>query len=137
MLHVDLHLANLQRLVERLRDRWRQRGELAAMDGSELERLAAELGMTSRDIHHLVGLGPDAAALLYCRLAALGITRADVERVAPGLARDLERTCACCNHKHTCENDLDSRPNATDWQDYCPNATALESAKRCRGRFPA
>jgi uncharacterized protein YjiS (DUF1127 family) len=137
MSHIDLHLANLQRLVERLRDRWRQRGELAALDRTELDRLAADLGMTSRDVEHLVELGPDSAELLYRRLAALGMTRAEVERIAPGLARDLERTCACCDHKHVCEVDLSSRPDATDWHDYCPNAIALESAKICRGRFPA
>jgi uncharacterized protein YjiS (DUF1127 family) len=137
MLDVDLHLAKLQRLVERLRHRWRQHGELAALDGAELERLATDLGLAPRDIRHLANLGPDSAELLYRRLAALGITRADVERVAPGLARDLEHTCACCDQKSACQNDLNSRRDATDWHEYCPNAIALQSAKRCRGRFPA
>lgn len=137
MLSVHLHLANLQRFVDRLRDRWSQRGELAALYGTELERLAKQLGMTPRGVHQLVDFGPDAVALLYRRLATLGITRADVERIASGLARDLERTCACCDRKQACKSDLDSRPDAPDWRDYCPNAIALESSRRCRGRFPA
>ena len=127
MLSIDLHLANLQRLVEGLRVRWRQRGELAGLDRAELDKLASDLGLTAGEVQHLVDLGPDASALLHRRLSVLGITRADIERVAPGLMRDLERTCSCCGEKHACRSDLDARPGDPAWRDYCPNATAIES----------
>ena len=69
------------------------------------------------------------------RMHALGITRTDVERVASGLARDLEKSCACCNDKDTCKRDLASGPGDPAWKDYCPNAISLESIKRAKGRF--
>lgn len=137
MPNVSLHLTRLQHFVGQLRDRWRRRSELEALDERELERLAAEFGMTPDELHYLVDQGADAAALLYSRLAALHITRADVERLASGLAVELERTCSCCDQKHVCKNDLDARPDAADWYEYCPNATELESVKRFRGRFLA
>ncbi len=133
---VDLHLANLQRFVHGLRERWRQRGELAALNESELQKLASGLGLTSSDLNRLVDCVPDAADLLHKRLNVLGITRADVERVAPGLARDLERTCACCSHKRTCAEDLIQRPDDARWREYCPNSIAITSVGSCRGRFP-
>lgn len=137
MLNVDLHLANLQRLVHGLRERWRERGELAALNEAELDRLAADLRLVSSDLNQLVDLGPDTTELLYGRLDALSITRADVERMVPGLARDLERTCACCDRKKVCARDLEVRPEALEWKDYCPNEIAITSVGKCRGRFPA
>jgi uncharacterized protein YjiS (DUF1127 family) len=136
MLGVDLHLANLQRFVQGMRERWRQRSELAALNEAEFGKIAGDLGLTSSDLNRLVDRGPGAADLLYKRLDVLGITRADAERVASGLTRDLERTCACCDHKRACARDLAQWPDGTGWRDYCPNAIAITSVGSSRGRFP-
>lgn len=135
MFDIGLHLANLHHRIEQLWHRWRQRREPAALDGAELERLASRL--TSSNAHHMADLGAQSSVLLHRRLAALGITGADLDRVAMGLGRDLARTCACCDHKKNCRDDLSARPDATGWHTYCPNAIALQAARRCRGRFPA
>ena len=129
--------SGVEGLLERLRDWWQRGQEIATLDRAELDRMAMEFGMTPRDLANLVARGPGAADLLYQRLGALGVSRGDVERVAPGLARDLERTCSCCDHKGTCRTDLESRPDDPAWEGYCPNAIALESVKRSKGRFPA
>jgi hypothetical protein len=68
-------------------------------------------------------------------MQALGIARADIERLAQGLMRDLERTCACCNDKGACKQDLAKRPDDPAWNDYCPNTISLESIKKTKGRF--
>ena len=121
--------------LARLRAWWQHHDELGSIDHQELERIAGEVGMTARDLEHLVARGPHAADLLLERMHTLGITRADVERVSQGLMRDLERTCACCNDKGTCSRDLASRPDDDAWRHYCPNAVSLESIKKTKGRF--
>ena len=121
--------------LTRLRDWWHHHGELRNVDRNEFERIAGEFGMTARDLEDLAARGPHAADLLYERMQALGIARADVEDVARGLMRDLERTCACCNGKDACKQDLARRPDDPAWKDYCPNAISLNSVKRTKGRF--
>ena len=124
-------------LLGHLRDWWRARNELASIDQHELGRIAGELGMTTKDLKDLAARGPDSANLLYERMHALGISRADVERAAHNLMRDLERTCACCNEKGICEKDLSKRPDDPGWKHYCPNAITLESLIRLRSNSAA
>jgi hypothetical protein len=124
--------AAVEALLARLRDWWRARNELADIDQDELGRIAGELGMTAEDLEDLVARGPDAANLLCERMHVLGISRADVERAAHGLMRDLERTCACCNEKGICEKDLTKQPDDPGWKSYCPNAITLESLTKLK-----
>ena len=126
--------AAAEHFLTRLREWW-QRGGLAGIDREELQRMAREFGMSVPDLENLVARGPQAADLLHERMRALGIARADVEDVARGLMRDLERTCACCDGKDACGQDLAERPDDPAWKDYCPNATSLESVQRTKGRF--
>lgn len=124
-----------EHFLTRLREWWHRHGELRKVDRGELERIAAEFGMTARDLEDLAAQGPRAADLLHERMQALGIARSDIERLAQGLMRDLERTCACCNDKGACKQDLAKRPDDPAWKDYCPNAISLESIKGTKGRF--
>jgi len=120
--------------LARLSEWWHRHDEFGSLDRGEVERIAGEFGMTGRDLEGLVARGPHAADLLYQRMQALGMARADVERVAHGLMGDLERTCACCNDKGTCKQDLAKRPDDPAWKDYCPNAVSLEAIKKAKGR---
>src|SRR5512145_1772905 len=90
-------LSAAQHFLSRLRDWWRRHSEFDTMDPEELERIAKDLGMTGPELKDLAARGPDAAHLLHERMHVLGLTKADVERVAQGLMRDMERTCACCD----------------------------------------
>ena len=83
-----------------------RQNELSDLDAKELGRVAADLGMSTNALKDLVARGPDAANLLYERMQALGISKADVDSAAYGVMRDLQRTCACCNEKGVCEKDL-------------------------------
>jgi hypothetical protein len=93
--------------------------------------------MTGPELKDLAARGPDAAHLLHERMHVLGLTKVDVERVAQGLMRDMERTCACCGEKRVCEKDLAAQPDDPSWGGYCPNAVALTAVKIAKGRFPA
>ncbi len=127
----------VQGLLQRVHLWWQQRHELGSLDRGELDRLAGELGLTASDLQNLVVQGVRGAELLRLRLETLGITRADIERVSPGLARDLERTCSCCEEKSVCKHDLARHSTGDGWKDYCPNAISVESVRRTKGRFPA
>jgi hypothetical protein len=124
-------------LLSRLRDWWRRHGELDTMDPEELGRIARDLGMTGPEFKDLAARGPDAAHLLHERMHVVGLTEVDVERVALGLMRDMERTCACCGKKGVCEKDLAARSDDPSWGGYCPNAVALTAVKIAKSRFPA
>ncbi len=128
-------LAAADNFLARLRAWWRHHNELGTFDRNELERIAGEFGLSARDLEELEARGPHAADLLYQRMQALGIARDDVERVADGLMRDLEKTCSCCGDKGACERDLARRPDDPTWKAYCPNAVSLDSIKRTKGRF--
>ena len=126
----------VETLLVRVRDWWRAQNELDGINPGELDRVAADLGMSARALKGLVARGPDAANLLYERMQALGISRADVDSAANGLMRDLQKTCACCNEKGVCEKDLAKHPDDPVWKSYCPNAVTLESLAKLKGHSP-
>ena len=127
----------VEALLARVRDWWRTQNELADINRNELDRVAADLGMTAGDLEDLVARGPDATNLLYERMRVLGISREEVARAAYGIMRDLEKTCACCNEKGVCKEDLTKTPDDPGWKSYCPNAVSLESLARLKDHFPA
>ena len=102
-------------LLARLREWWRNYNELKGLIGRELERIAADFGMSMRDFKELVNFkelvtrGPHAADLLYQRMTALGVTRSDVDRIAETWMWKLEENCAFCYEKRVCKKDLANR----------------------------
>jgi uncharacterized protein YjiS (DUF1127 family) len=108
--------------------------ELDGMDRRELEHIAADLGMTGTELRALAARGPHAADELAERMRIMGLTRADADDVSPGLAQDLERTCAHCREKRRCRRDLARRPDDAAWAGYCPNAIALTAIGNARQR---
>ena len=110
-------------------ERWRSRSDLDAMDPCELERIASDLGMRGPELKELAAHGQHAADQLHERMRLLGLTRADVERLARGLMWDLERVCTRCGEKGACNRDLATRPQDPSWGGYCPNAAALTAVK--------
>lgn len=122
--------------LSRFRQWWRRRIELDAMDRCELERIAGDLGMSGAELKVLAARGPHAADQLHERMHLLGVTRADVERLAHGLMWDLERTCARCSQKGTCKRELATHPHDRSWEGYCPNAAALTSVKMALHHVP-
>ena len=122
--------------LSRLRQWWRHRTELDALDQCELDRIAGDLGMHGPELKELAARGTHAADPLHQRMHLLGLTRADVERLAYGLMQGMEGTCARCSHKGSCRRDLATRPHDPSWGGYCPNATALTTVKIALHHFP-
>lgn len=122
----------VETLLARVRDWWRTQNELAGINPCELDRVAADLGMSAGALKGLVARGPDAANLLYERMHALGISKADVDHAAQGVMRDLQKTCTFCNEKGVCEKDLAKHPDDPVWKSYCPNVVTLESLAKLK-----
>jgi hypothetical protein len=127
----------VEALLTRVRDWWRRQNELSKLDDRELGRVAAELGISASALEELVERGPDAASHLYERMALLGLSKEDLDAAAQGVMRDLQRTCACCDHKGVCERDLELRPADPAWKSYCPNAVTLQTLVDLKARAPA
>src|SRR6476646_8485233 len=124
----------VETLLARVRDWWQRQEELSALDDKEIGRVAADLRISTNTLRDLVSRGPDAANLLYERMHALGISKADVDRTADGVMRDMQRTCAVCGEKGVCEWDLKERPDDPVWKSYCHNAVTLESLTKLKAK---
>ena len=122
--------------VTRLLAWWRRTTEMMNLPRGDLDRMAREMGMTSGELQDIAAKGPDAADLLYRRMAVLGLSQPDVDHVALGLMRELQRDCACCSDKGICRKDLAEHPEDPAWMDYCPNAITLDAMRRTKGRAP-
>ena len=100
--------------------------ETAELGAHELDRVMRELGMTCADLDPT---NPDSAALLPAMLDKLGLaSRADI---APGVLRDLERTCSRCTEAGTCKTAL-QQAGVPDFQAFCHNADVLVSLDQAR-----
>jgi uncharacterized protein YjiS (DUF1127 family) len=105
----------------------RQLNELSQLPPAELERVAADMGLTCDELMR-VARQPDATSLLIeKRLAVLNLDREDISKLTPLLLRDLERTCALCSEKSRCAHDLAEDPLSVAWEHYCPNSSTLRS----------
>jgi hypothetical protein len=104
---------------------------LQALDHSDLERMAHDAGLTFNDVVELTKLSSDSAAPLYRRLEQAGV---DARSIDAAVFRDMQRCCSSCQSKTQCAHDLEDKPKAASWPDYCPNQLTVEAlgiAKCC------
>jgi hypothetical protein len=135
--HTPAQAASNGGVLARLRTWWQRRDELDRMDPQELGRIASDVAVSVPELKDMAARGPHAADLLHERMRALGLSKLDVERIAPGLMRDLERTCSCCHEKGVCRNDLATAPDDPAWAGYCPNAEGLTCVRVAKDRLPS
>ena len=117
----------LQGLVDAWKS-WRQRRlaivELYALDTVEKRRLAQDLGIPTADLEVLAGRDSHSADLLLRRLASLNV---DPSRIDRAVMRDMQRCCSNCDSHALCEHELEHKPRAARWPDYCPNESTIAS----------
>lgn len=104
--------------------------ETAALGAHELDRVMRELGMTCADLDPT---NPESAQLLPAMLGRLGL--ASREDIAPGVLRDLERTCSRCTRSGTCRTALE-QAGVPDYRAFCTNAPVLVSLDEARTGTP-
>ena len=98
--------------------------ELAACDRLELTEMAQDLGVSAADLCVLATRDKGAANLLYRRLESLGLDQTGID---PAVMRDLQRCCSNCNCKQLCVHELEDKPLAASWPEYCPNQETLSA----------
>ena len=102
--------------------------EFHALEPSELQTMARDLGMSSQELRDVSRQGRDAALLLLKRMTALRLVPDDIARTQPAwVTHDLERLCSLCRAKGRCRRDLLRDPQDPVWKNYCPNSGTLEA----------
>jgi len=107
----------------------------AECNSYEVERMAREAGLSTRELGLLVKAGPDAAKLLLARLAALCLHSVALSKRDPSTMRDLQRLCSNCTSKKTCQRDLIRNCDDPIWRQYCPNVGTLDALDLKRKYF--
>jgi uncharacterized protein YjiS (DUF1127 family) len=109
-------------------NRYRRRraavAELQGLGNAELQRMVHDAGLTFSDVLELAKCSADSAALLYRRLEQAGV---DVRSIDAAAFRDMQRCCSFCESKEQCAHELDDKPKAASWPDYCPNKQTVEA----------
>jgi uncharacterized protein YjiS (DUF1127 family) len=100
--------------------------ELRDMNSGEFARIAQDLCVSPAELDAVVRQGPHASDELPRLLKSLGIDEATLSRTQPVLQRDMVRVCASCQQKARCNSDLDAGTLAQHYEQYCPNAPAID-----------
>ena len=100
--------------------------ELRDMNSGDFARIARDLCVSPAELDAVVRQGPHASDELSRLLKVLGIDQATLSRTQPVLQRDMVRVCAACQQKALCNHDLDSGTLAQQYDEYCPNAPAID-----------
>ncbi len=121
----------LARVTSRWREWTRRRAAVDELErcSTDLEFIAHDVGMSPAELRIVAAKRPDAADLLYQRLAALGIELQQLTRKNPEVLRDLERVCTVCGSKRRCLHDLSAAPRYPGWRDYCHNVPTLDALR--------
>ena len=104
----------------------REMRELRDMNSGDFARIARDLCVSPAELDAIVRQGPHASEQLPQLLKSLGIDEATLSRTQPVLQRDMVRVCASCQQKALCEHDLDAGTSAQHYEEYCPNAPAID-----------
>ncbi len=112
----------------------RELDEIRRLDGTEFDRIAADLEVSPGDLAQIVRRGPHASEELPLLLKALGVDGAEIDRTEPLALRDMLRVCALCTHKIECDRDLVAGSAAEHYQSYCPNAPSIAELGETRAR---
>lgn len=95
--------------------------------GTELTRIARDIGLAPGELYTIAAKRPDSADPLRRRLEALHVDPAALRRDDPLVMRDLERVCSVCGSRRRCERDLARFPEDAAWREYCPNAMTIDA----------
>ncbi|GGK51226.1 hypothetical protein [Salinarimonas ramus] len=100
-------------------------GSVLAMDTTEREALARDLGLGRDALERIAARGPQAGRELHRMLAALRLDPEAVKAREPVLMRDMSATCSTCLTVRACRKHLDRGVARAVYQHTCPNAASL------------
>ncbi|MBN8980643.1 MAG: hypothetical protein J0I29_05090 [Rhizobiales bacterium] len=109
--------------------RLRAKREMDQLCQSDLERIAADLGVSPSELCANSATNRDWRRLLDERIRQFGLDRAALDEDFPRVVRDLERTCGRCGSASRCENDF-KRSGLETISGYCPNTHTLNALSK-------
>jgi hypothetical protein len=92
--------------------------------GEEMDRLRAHMRGRPEDLRWLVGREPGSTELLCHMMDVAGV---DERKVPAKAMRELERNCSQCEAKLHCADEIGNGRAAKTFEEFCPNAFALEA----------
>lgn len=103
--------------------------EFSQIGPAEVERMAYDLGVSAHELRDFAASGLQASGEVLRMMAALGMTPETIEKAQPAVYRDILRTCAMCEDKKRCRNDLGAGRAAAHFSEYCLNADTLAALR--------
>jgi hypothetical protein len=97
--------------------------------GRAMANMVKDLGLSPAEIRALATKGSNAKEL-PCLLDALRISIRALAEQEPMLLNDLRRTCAICEHKRECDDDIAAGTLVPAYQNYCLNVQTLDALRR-------
>ena len=126
-------MTGLRSAVEGIAVRWRDHRnamaairEFANLDPAIAGEIAAEAGVSVRDLGEVVARGSGADRLMQRMIAAFGIGD-EITASASGVLRDTAVLCSRCRAKRRCRDELDAGTARNNAHLFCPNAPTFES----------
>jgi hypothetical protein len=100
--------------------------ELREINSGDFARIAHDLCVTPAELDIFVRRGSHASHEMPRLLKSLGIDEATLSRTQPLLHSDMIRVCCACHQKARCDRDIDACTAAQHYEEYCPNAPAID-----------
>jgi hypothetical protein len=98
--------------------------------GEEMERLRAHVRGRPEDLRWLIGREPGSTEML-CHM--MDVTGIDERKVPAKQMQELNRNCSQCSEKYRCADEIGTGRAAKTFEEFCPNAFALEALQQKRG----
>lgn len=124
-------------MLENIARRWRDHRDAAVslreidgMDPALAAEIAAEAGLSVRDLRDVISHGAGANRLMRQMMAAYGIDAGEIEHDVPGMMRDIAVLCSRCQAKGRCEEELEAGTARENAHSFCPNADTFETFGR-------
>ena len=111
--------------INKYREAYAARGELANCGADEIARIAHDLGISSEELATLAT--KDANDLLQKMLVALGVDPKNFACEEPAALHDLQRLCVNCRQKQRCAHEFDVGTAAENYREFCPNSYTLDA----------
>jgi uncharacterized protein YjiS (DUF1127 family) len=96
--------------------------------GRAMANMVKDLGLSPAEVRALATKGSNAKEL-PCLLDALRISIRALAEQEPMLLNDLRRTCAICEHKRECDDDIAAGTLVPAYQNYCLNVQTLDALR--------
>ncbi len=114
------------RTLDWIKARATRDNELATMSRSDLQLLAADIGVSEADLREVVPRVGNHSDLMDKMMRARNLDPEAVRRAFRGVVRDMEVTCARCRDSGTCRLELEAGTAGTHSHDFCGNAGTMD-----------